>query len=112
MADLKDPVEEVKMSGSLAYLKDKWTNEGHQDGWNEGHQDGWNEGHQDGWNEGHQDGWNEGQMNERNQNIYNHIQILIKNLQTTTAEALRLLNISETEYEAACKAVEKPENKA
>ena len=91
VADLKDPVEEVKMSGSLAYLKDKWTNEGHQDGWNEGHQDG----------------WNEGQLNERNQNIYNHVQLLAKNLQITPTEALKLLNISEAEYEAACKAVEK-----
>ena len=78
------------MSGSLAYLREIWTNEGHQNGWNEGHQNGWNEGHQNGWNE----------------SICQHIQLLSEKLQTTTQEALKLLNITEEEYEAARKAVE------
>ena len=74
------------MSGSLAYLRDKWTNEGRQDGWNEGHQDGWNG------------------------STFQYVQRLTQNLQTTTKEALKLLNIPEEEYEAAKKAVEAKNN--
>ena len=75
---LKTPKTEAKMSGSLAYLREIWTNEGHQNGWNE--------------------------------SICQHIQLLSEKLQTTTQEALKLLNITEEEYEAARKAVEAKNN--
>ena len=80
--DLKTPKSEVNMSGSLAFLRDKWT----QDGWNEGHQDGWNE--------------------SKKESIYQYVQLLAKNLQTSTKEALKLLNITEEEYEAARQSIE------
>ena len=65
------------MSGSLAYLKEKWTNEG----WNEG------------WNEGRNEGWNE--------SIYEYSHSLMTRLNITLDEALRLLGISREAYEAS-----------
>ena len=68
------------MSGSLAYLKEKWTNEGRDEGWNEGRNE------------------------SRNESIYEYSHSLMTRLNITLDEALRLLGISREAYEASCQA--------
>ena len=86
--DLKTPAKEVDMSGSLAYLKEKWTNEGQIEGHKEGHK------------EGHY------------QDVYHHIHRMVTRLKMSVSEALDILGISAEEYEAACQAVNDSKEKA
>ena len=77
---IKHRKEEAKMSGSLAYLKEKWTNEGRDEGWNEGRNE------------------------SRNESIYEYSHSLMTRLNITLDEALRFLGISREAYEASCQA--------